>query len=81
MPVGDDTVQITGWLSLVRNGVTRYFVADDTGQSWEMLIDDELIRSLGGPLAVDRQLVTITGEAPGGPSDMIRVITIQLAAP
>jgi len=74
-------VQITGWLSLVRNGVTRYFIADDAGQIWEMQIDDELIRALGGPLAVDRQLVTITGEALSGPPALIRVVTIQLAAP
>lgn len=78
---GEDAVQITGWLSLVRNGVTRYYLADDTGQIWEALIDDELISSLGGPLAVDRQRVTVSGEAQSGSSGLIRVITIQLAAP
>ena len=42
-----------------------YFLTDDTGRQTEILLDEKVAEPVGGPLAIDRQQVTIRGEAAG----------------
>ena len=61
---------------------TTYFMTEDSGERHELLIDAELMRPLGGPVALNRQRVTVIGEweqsDPHGPAQF-RVSSIELA--
>jgi hypothetical protein len=58
-------------------GVTRYFLSDSQGVHTELLITEASLRVAGGVLALNRQLVSVTGSPQGGPLPSIQVQTIQ----
>ncbi|MCE2487316.1 MAG: hypothetical protein J4F42_17510, partial [Desulfurellaceae bacterium] len=83
---------LTGWFTFIvadypseagLTSETTYFLTEDSGERYELLIDVKLIRPLGGPVALNRQRVTVVGEweqsEPDGPAPF-RVSSIELAA-
>ena len=62
---------LTGWFTFIvadypsEAGLvseTTYFLTEDPGERHELLIDVELMRPLGGPVALNRKRVTVVGE-------------------
>ena len=78
-PIAEEQVCITGWFTTVWNGRPRYWITDDQGQRTEIVLDEELARPLGGPLAFDRRRVTVVGELLSDPPGVVRVSSIALA--
>ncbi len=61
---------ITGWLSILRGDGPQgslpqilYHLTAEDGQSTRLLLDEDLLATQAGLLALDRQLVTVQGEA------------------
>ena len=84
----DDT--LTGWFTFIvadypsEDGLvseTTYILTEDSGARHELLIDVELMRPLGGPVALNRKRVTVEGEweLSGAATEKIRVSSIELA--
>ncbi len=83
---------LTGWFTFIvadypsdtgLTAETTYFLTEDSGERHELLIDSELMRPLGGPVALNRKRVTVEGvwEAVGSTtSEQFRVSAIELAA-
>ena len=69
-------VSLSGWFTVVWNDRTRYFLTDDQGRWTELLLDEEMAKPLGGPLAFNRKRVKIVGERVDRPSGVIRVVSI-----
>ena len=82
---------LTGWFSFMvadypsEAGLvseTTYFLTEDSGERHELLIDIDLMRPLGGPVALNRKRVTVMGEweevGPAVP-EKFRVSSIELA--
>jgi len=63
----------------ITNGGPHYSITTDQGQHFDLVIDVELMKPLGGPLEVDRNLVTVTGEIVNESPLTIQVLSIQLA--
>ena len=84
---------LTGWFTMTivdyqtEDGLTAettYFLTEDSGERHELLITIELMRPLGGPVALNRKRVTVTGEwEQDGPdaSAQFWVHSIRLASP
>ena len=62
---------LSGWFtfivadSLSEAGLTSettYFLTEDSGERYELLIDIELMQPLGGPVSLNRKRVAVTGE-------------------
>lgn len=68
----------SGWFHVIWNGEPEYIIADDQSRSTRLLIAPELLRGVGGPLALNRKRVTIVGELLPGRPDTIRVLSIHL---
>ena len=84
----DDT--LTGWFTFIvadypsEDGLvseTTYVLTEDSGERHELLIDTELMRPLGGPVALNRKRVTVEGEweQSGAATEQFRVNAIELA--
>ena len=84
----DDT--LTGWFTFTvadypsEDGLvseTTYFLTEDSGARHELLIDIDLMRPLGGPVALNRKRVTVEGEweQSGAAAEQFRVNAIELA--
>ena len=83
---------LTGWFTFMvadyqtESGLTSemtYFLTEDSGEQHELLIDIDLMRPLGGPVALNRKRVTVMGEwEEVGPdaTEQFRVYSIELAA-
>lgn len=88
-PAGTATRAATGPVCL--NGVFTtifggpgqvYFLTDDTGKQTQVLLEEKVAEAAGGALALDRQRVTIRGDAAGAsPSGnpQVRATSIRLA--
>lgn len=74
-----DILTVTGWLTTVWNGGAHYSITDEEGNTFKLQLAEELTKPLGGPLAVDRQKVTITGEIVNENPPTILVLSIQFA--
>ena len=70
-PAAAQDQTLTGWFSFIvtdypsdtgLTSETTYFLTEDLGEQHELLIDVELIQSLGGPMALNRERVTVVGE-------------------
>ncbi len=70
-PVAAQDQTLTGWFSFIvtdypsdtgLTSETTYFLTEDSGERHELLIDVELMRPLGGPVALNRKRVTVVGE-------------------
>ena len=91
-PVHAQPQTLTGWFSFTvadyptESGLvseTTYSLTEDSGERHELLIDIDLMRPLGGPVALNRKRVTVEGEWEQGESaatEQFRVISIELAA-
>ena len=62
---------LTGWFTFIvadypsEDGLvseTTYVLTEDSGARHELLIDIDLMRPLGGPVALNRKRVTVEGE-------------------
>ena len=84
----DDT--LTGWFTFIvadypsEDGLvseTTYILTEDSGARHELLIDIDLMRPLGGPVALNRKRVTVEGEweQSGAATEKFRVSSIELA--
>jgi hypothetical protein len=73
------TVTFTGMFNTITNGGPHYSLTTDKGQHVDLVLDVELMKPLGGPLEVDRKLVTVTGEIVNESPLTIRVISIKFA--
>ena len=62
-----------------------YLLMDDQGEWTELLLDEELVRPLGGSLALNRKRVVVTGDPDPSPSRHARsrlvVRAVQLESP
>lgn len=58
---GDGPTCIHGWFTTIWGNQPRYFVTDDRERQVELLLDEEITNPLGGPLTLDRQIVTVIG--------------------
>ena len=72
-----NTVNISGWFTTIWNGGPHYSITDDQGQTTRLLLDEELTKPLGGPLALDRKRVTVSGEIVNDPQGALRVLSIR----
>ena len=70
-------VSLSGWLHIIWNGEPRFMLVDDQGVGVRLLIDDALLRTHGGPGALNQKRVTVTGERVGGQPETIRVLSIE----
>ena len=90
-PVHAQQQALTGWFTFIvadypsASGLvseTTYFLTEDSGERYELLIDAELMRPLGGPVALNRKRVAVEGEREAVGSTAIeqfRVDFIELA--
>ena len=62
---------LTGWFTFIvadspseagLTSETTYFLTEDSGERYELLIDIELMQPLGGPVSLNRKRVAVTGE-------------------
>ena len=75
-----ETRTLQGWLSIVWNDEPHFFLTLDDGQTVEVLLDDQLIQPLGGPLALDRtRVIVLAVVAPDSP-DVFEALSIELEA-
>ena len=70
-PVAAQHQTLSGWFTitvadeLTEFGLvseTTYALTEDSGERHELLIDIELLKTLGGPVALNRKRVTVVGE-------------------
>ena len=92
LPATAQDQTLTGWFSftvadsLSESGLvseTTYSLTEDSGERHELLIDIDLMRPLGGPVALNRKRVTVEGEWEQGESaatEQFRANSIELAA-
>ena len=71
-------VTITGWFTTVWNGGEHYFITDDQGITTRLLLDEEITTPLGGPLALDRKKVTVSGEIVSDPPGALQVLSVRI---
>ena len=57
----------------------RYTLVDDQGRVTELLVDEALLRPLGGRAAVNRKRVTIVGDRVGPDARVVRVRSVRFA--
>ena len=91
-PVHAQQQTLTGWFSMTiadyppESGLApemTYVLTEDSGERHELLLDVELMRPLGGPVALNRKRVTVVGQYVETLSDapaQFRVSSIQFAA-
>ena len=71
-----EEVSLSGWFTVIWNDRTRYFLSDDQGLWTELLLEEEMVKPLGGPLAVNRKRVKIVGERVAAPPGAVRVLSL-----
>ena len=74
-------VTITGTIGIIWNDEPLYTIVDDQGQQTTLLIDEETAKTVGGPVAIDRNRFTIVGEVVSESPRTVRVRSIQFANP
>ena len=87
-------VSLSGWFTIIWGDpnpgsggepIEIYMLMDDTGQSTQLLLNEDLARPLGGILALNRQRVVVVGEwrstsAQIAGARVLRVTSIQLGS-
>ena len=91
-PVHAQHETLTGWFSMTiadypsESGLVSeitYVLTEDSGERHELLLDVELMRPLGGPVALNRKRVTVGGvweQSGAAAAGKFRVSSIELAA-
>ena len=90
----EPATSLTGWFTIIwgdgqpgsKQTSEIYNLTDDQGKRTQLLIDEQTLRSVGGPLAINGQRVTVVGTptsvaASGSTSSAFRAQSIQLAQP
>ena len=72
----EQPIALSGWFTVIWNHRTHYFLTDDQGQWTELLLDEEMVKPFGGPLAFNRKRVKIAGERVAAPPGAVRVLSI-----
>lgn len=68
---------VSGWFHIIWNGVPHYMLVDDAGKWVHLLIDEQVLRDVGGPLGLNRKRVRVTGRRLEKTPEVIQVITIN----
>jgi hypothetical protein len=71
-------VTITGWFTTVWNGEPHFSISDDQGRTIHLVLDETLLQSAGGLMALNNQKVTLSGEFVSDTQDALKVMTIYL---
>ena len=79
LATADAQVTLSGWLNVVQNGETRFFLIDDQGVATRLIIDESVMKPFGGSRGVERKYVTISGQRVDGTSNVVRVLSISVA--
>ena len=69
-------VSLSGWFTVIWNDTTHYFLTDDQGRWTELLLDEQMTKPFGGPLALNRKRVKILGVSVAAPPGAVRVLSI-----
>jgi hypothetical protein len=77
-PEAEATVTIPGRLTVVQNGHTVYTLFDDQGTSWELIIDESLLQSVGGAQALKDKRITVSGTWTSDTPAKIRVTFLEV---
>ena len=91
-PVHAQHQTLTGWFTITvadyptESGLApemTYVLTEDSGERHELLLDVELMKPLGGPVALNRKRVTVVGaweQSGAAATEKFRVSSIELAA-
>jgi hypothetical protein len=79
-PEDEATVTLTGWLSIVWNDEPHFFLTQDDGQTVEVLLDERLTQSFGGPLALDRSRVVVLAMVNPEFPNVFQALSIEIEA-
>lgn len=77
-PEAEAEVTISGTLSIVQNGHIVFTLFDSQGTSWELLIDETLVQSLGNVQSLSGKKVTVNGTWTADTPAKIRVSSLQI---
>jgi hypothetical protein len=75
----DQRVSRSGVLNAVWNGEPRFILLDDEGHAVRLMIDDALLKSLGGVQALVQKRVTVAGRRVSQTPEVIEVLSIEIA--
>jgi len=73
-PIPEQPTSLSGWFHILwedphsdsdQEPTIKYLLIDDQGEWVELLLDGELVRPFGGPLALNRKRVTVVGRMVG----------------
>ena len=71
-------MSLSGWLHVIWNGEPRFMLVNERGEGTRLVVDEILLRSLGGTAAVNGRRVTIVGERASETPGTVRVFSIEL---
>ncbi len=71
-----EELTFSGWFTILWNDEAHYFITDDEGYTIEVLLDEQLTKPYGGPLALDRSRVTIVGVILSGTTTTLQAQSI-----
>ena len=74
------TLTLQGWLSIVWNDEPHFFLTQDDGQTVEVLLDERLTQSFGGPLALDRSRVVVLAMVNPEFPNVFQALSIEIEA-
>lgn len=77
-PKAGADVALSGIVSVIQNGQITYMIFDDQGDSWELLIDEGLLTSVGGTQILNGKHVTIFGKWTADIPAKIQVASIKI---
>lgn len=69
-------ISLSGWFTVIWNDRTHYYLSDGQGRLTELLLDEETVKSLGGPLALNRKRVKVVGKRAIAPTEAVTVLSI-----
>lgn len=71
-------VSLLGWFHVIWNDRPHYVLIDDQGRSTQLVLDEAVVKPFGGPRALNRKRVKVTGVPEAAPPGAIRVVSIEL---
>ena len=75
----DQRVSRSGVLNAVWNGEPRFILLDDEGHAIRLMINDALLKSLGGVQALVQKRITVAGKRVSQTPEVIEVLSIEIA--
>jgi hypothetical protein len=82
-------VSWSGWFHVIwydgppgsGSGGVTYWLDEDRGRTYQLLLDEKLLEPLGGPLALNGQRVRVIADEVSTPPGALRVLSIELERP